>query len=66
MALYRTPDYQTSFEHTGLSIQEKFNIDFQDGGYLGCPIRMILAIFNLEVISILPISFESRGLFGSG
>ena len=34
MALYRAPDYQTSFESTGLSVQEKeFNIDFQDGGH---------------------------------
>ena len=31
MALYRSPDYQISFETIGLSIQEKkFNIDFQD------------------------------------
>ena len=29
MALYRSPDYQTSFETNWLSIQEKFNVDFQ-------------------------------------
>ena len=41
MALYRSPDYQ--FESIGLSVQEKkFNIDFQDGGQLGLPIRTIL------------------------
>ena len=35
MALYRSPDYQTSFESIDLSVQDKnFNTDFQDGGYL--------------------------------
>ena len=41
MALYRPPDYQISF----LSVQEKFNIDFQDGCQgddLGFPIRTVL------------------------
>ena len=55
MALYHSPDYQTSFESISLSVQEKkFNIDFQDGDHLGFPIRMILATFDLQVISILP------------
>ena len=46
MALYRSPDYQTSFESIGFSVQEKkLNIDFQDGGHLGFPIRTILAAF---------------------
>ena len=41
-ALYGSPDYQTSFQSKGLSVQEKkFNIDFQDGGHLGFPSRMI-------------------------
>ena len=44
MALYRSPDYQTSFESIDPSVQEKkFKIDLQDGGHLGFPIRMILA-----------------------
>ena len=35
MALYRSPDYQTSFVSVDLSVQEKnFNVDFQDGGHL--------------------------------
>ena len=34
MALYRSPDYQKKFESVGLSVQEKFNIDFQYGGIL--------------------------------
>ena len=45
MALYLSPDYQTSFESSGLLVQEKkFNIDFQVGGHLGFPIRTILAL----------------------
>ena len=47
----------------GLSVQEKkLNIDFQDsghGGHLGFLIRTILAIFDLQVTLMLPISFES-------
>ena len=54
MALYCSPDYQTSLKSIGLSVQEKkFNIDFQDGGHLGFPIRMLLATFDLQVTSIL-------------
>ena len=36
-------------------------MDFQDGsygGHLGIPIRMILAIFDLQVILMLPIEFQ--------
>ena len=47
MALYLSPVYLTSFKSVGLSVQEKFNIDFRDGGHLGFPIRMILATFAL-------------------
>ena len=58
MALYRSPDYQTSFESVGLLVQEKkFNIDFHDGGHLGFRIRNILATFYLQVTSILPMKF---------
>ena len=53
MALYCSPDFKTSFESTGLLVQEKkFNIDFQDGGHggqHGFPIRMILATSDLHV-----------------
>ena len=63
MALYRSPDYQTSFESIHLSVQEKnFNIDSQDDGHLGFPIRMILATFALQVTSILPMKFRVTGL----
>ena len=49
MALYCSPDYQTSFESVGLSVQEKkFNIDFQDGSHLGFPIRIILALLTYK------------------
>ena len=62
MALYHSHDYQTSFESNGLSVQEKkLNIDFQDGSngsHLGFPIRMILANFDLQVTSILPIKLR--------
>ena len=62
MALYRSPDYQTSLESIGLCVQEKsyFNTDFQDGSHLGFPIRMILALLAL----ILPMKFNWP--FGSG
>ena len=67
MALYASPDYQTSFKSIGLLLQEKkFNTDFQDGGHLGFPIRMILATFDLQVTSKLPIKFQVNWPFGSG
>ena len=67
MALYSSPDYQTSFESTDLSVLEmNFNTDFQDGSHLGFPIRMILASFDLQVTSILPMKFQVIWHFGSG
>ena len=63
MALNASPDYQTSIESIGLLVQEKkFNIDFQDGGHLRFPIRIILATFDLQVTLILPMKFKSHGL----
>ena len=54
MSLYRSPDYQACFESIDLSVQEKnFIIAFQDGGHVGFPIKMILATFDPQVISIL-------------
>ena len=53
MALYRSPDYLTSIWLTGLSVQEKFNTIFQDGGNLGFPIRTILATSDLQVTLVL-------------
>ena len=47
----------------GLSIQEKFTIDFQDGNCGGnhvFPIRTILAVFDLQVISMI-LSFKLIG-----
>ena len=56
MALYLSPDYQTSLESFGLSVQEKkFNIDFQDGHLLEFSIR---AIFDLHVSLLLPTKFQ--------
>ena len=47
----------------------KQKIDFQDGGHgghLGFPIGMILAIFDLQVILMLPSKFGVNWPFGSG
>ena len=61
MALYRSPDYQSSFQSVGLLLQEKkFNIGFQHGGHgghLGFPIGKILATFDLQITLILPTKF---------
>ena len=47
------------FVSVGLSVQEKkFNIEFQDGGHLGFPIRTILATFDLQATSIFPWSLS--------
>ena len=54
-------------ESIGLSVQEKKRkIDFQDGGHLGFPISMILAIFDLQVTPMLPSKFGVNWPFGSG
>ena len=65
MALYHLSEYQTSFKSSVLSVQEMFNIDFQDGSHLGFPIRTILAMFALQVTSILPMKFRVSWPFGS-
>ena len=47
MALYRSPENLRSFESISLFVQEKFNIDFQDGSHgvhLGFTIKTISAI----------------------
>ena len=66
MVLYRSPDYQTRFESTGFSVQEKNNIDLQDGGLFIFPIKMIIGTFDLQVTSILPMKFRVNWPFGSG
>ena len=55
MAMYRSPDYQTSLSQLAFRFKRRFNIDFQDGSHVGFQIRMILATFDLQVNSILPI-----------
>ena len=56
-----------SFESIGLSVQKKKRkIDFQDGRNLGFPIAKILAIFDLQVIPMLPTNFQINWPFGSG
>ena len=53
-----SPMLPTKFESTGLSVQEKRKIDFQDGGHLGFLIGTIWAIFDLQVILMLPTKFQ--------
>ena len=56
---------KTSLSQLAFQVQEqKFNTDFQDGGHLGFPIRMILATIDLQVTvtSIFPMKFESLAL----
>ena len=46
-----------------------FDLDFQDGGHgghLGFPTGTILAIFDLQVTTILPSKFEVNWSFSSG
>ena len=65
MALYHLPNYQTSFESTGLSVQEKkFNINFQDGSHPCFTIKTILAIFlsTCHLDTSNELSFVSIGL----
>ena len=65
MALYRSPDYQTSSSQLAFWFKRRSSIqctDFQDGGHLGFPIRTILATFDLQVTSILAMKFESIAL----
>ena len=54
----------------GLSVQEKkLKIDFQDGchgGHPGFPIGTSLAIFDLQVIPMLPSKFGVNSPFSSG
>ena len=65
MVLCRLPDYQTSFESTGLSVREKkLNADFQDGDHLGITFRTILSIFDLHITSIFQMKFRVNWPFG--
>ena len=62
--------FPASLESIGLSVQEKMRKkDFQDGchgGHLWFPIGTILAIFDLQVTSMLPSKFGVNWPFGSG
>ena len=59
-----------SLESIGLSVREKKRkLVFQDGGHLGFPIGMILAIFVLQVTPMLPTKYQvnwPRGVGGVG
>ena len=66
--IYKSPRcFLSSFKSTELWVQkEERKIDFQDGGHLGFPIGMILAIFDLHVTLMLPTKFQVDWSFGSG
>ena len=50
------------FIHVNSTVAGKYNKHKQDDGHLGVPIRKILATVDLQVTSILPMSFESTAL----
>ena len=68
LLIYKSPwCFLASLESTGLSVQEKMQkIDFHDGGHLAFPIGTIWAIFDLQVILMLPSKFRVNWPFGSG
>ena len=54
---------QVSFKSVGISVQEKFKIDFQDGdnsGHHGFLIRTILAAFVGSNLGNTPVKFDSN------
>ena len=57
---YTSPQcFLPNFKSIGLSVQaKKRKIDFQDGSHFGFPIKMILAIFYLQVTPMLPTKFQ--------
>ena len=51
----------------GLSVHEKkFKTDFQYGNFHDCGSHKLLAIFDLQVTSMIPTNFEVNWPFGSG
>ena len=67
---YKSPQYfLPSFELTGLLVQQKFKIHFQDGrrcGHLEFPIGKILALFDLHVTLTLPTKVQVNSPHFSG
>ena len=69
--IYKSPQcFLPSFKSIGLLVEEKKRkIEFQDGGHgghLGFPIRMNLAIFDLQVTPMLANKFQVNWPFCSG
>ena len=62
--IYKSPQYfPLCLESIALSDKKTyFEINFQDGGYIGFPIGTILNSFDLQSGSILPVKLESVGL----
>ena len=65
-----TPTLPIKFRVVGLSVQDKkFKKDFQDGdcgGHIGFPIRLSLAIFDLQIASLLSTKLRVKWPFGLG
>ena len=64
-------NFPPNFKSVGLSVQEKYQIHFQDGScgsHVGFPMGMILVIFYLQITSLLPTCIKLRVYwpFGSG
>ena len=57
-----------SASHLNTSYRDfrSFGFSDQDGRYLGCPIRTILAVFNQQIVRLLPTKFRVRWPFRSG
>ena len=66
MALNRSPDYQTSFESVGLSVQEKVKYRFSRWWPAWISNQNVSATFDLQVTLILPMKFQVNWPFGSG
>ena len=66
--IYKSPRcFVPSFKSVGLSVQKKLKIDFQDGHHgrhLGFLIGTILAIFDEQIILMLPTKFPLNRRFG--
>ena len=67
MALYRSPEYQTSLSQLVLRFNRKGTIlIFKTAGHLAFPTRMILATVDLQVTSMILDKFQVSWHFDSG
>ena len=64
--IWSTSHPDASYQIWPFGSGEEAKNNFQDGGYLGFPISMILAIFVLQVTPMLPTKYPVNLPFGSG